>query len=149
SVCLNVPTIDPALWEQYTGMSPRLRAVLLDQIDYFISELPELVHSKRFSLQVNGIDAWSSFSRGGRIELGDAAPVLEGRRDGLDVQRAQLAARFPGVHIDRVRQLHDRAGQLHELGVLSNRRWVELVVRRGRSHVVGCRNMEGGRPDGW
>lgn len=54
---------------------------------------------------------------------------------------AQGRAMFPGLNIYPAVGLSDRAGLLHDKGVISNRTEIERN-RQGKTRIVGCRNSE-------
>jgi len=124
--CLDVPAFEEATWISHVFPEAKLTKVLfeftMDNIRYASSKL------NNFSIQVNGMDA-------------------------AEVYRQVSIAKnmFPGVSVFPAVGLSDRAGILHEQGVISNREEIERN-KAGKTSVVGCRNsFQGvaGRPYGW
>jgi hypothetical protein len=130
NVCINISAFERDRWIENTlagngmDLSAMRRAFrrTMDNIDYATR------HFRNVSIQINEPD---------RI---------------IADRQAELAREmFPAATIRKVEVLSDRAGLLHDAGVLSNRDAIDRL-RAGGSEVVGCNNTFtgiDGRHFGW
>lgn len=146
-ICLNIPAFEPELWEKRSGIKKEKFTQLIDNINYARINLKNLVSNKAFSIQVNGIDETSKFQNSGWLEVGFEAPDISLNENEEQLQLAKKL--FPEVNSFKVPHLIDRAGKLHQLGIISNKKAVDKYLKKKR--VVGCFHGDeiGGRPFGY
>ncbi|MHA2142569.1 MAG: SPASM domain-containing protein [Candidatus Thorarchaeota archaeon] len=149
-LCLNIPAAESQTWSLHTGFEEALFDVLLTNIRYFLSKGSEYVKSRAFSIQMNGINESSHFARGGWLDGMSCIETIYPKGN-LRTQYRLLKTMFPKVAIYEMPHLVDRAGILETYGVFSNRRAIEVRLKRNKSKVIGCGNgvEVGGRPFGW
>jgi hypothetical protein len=129
-VCLNISAFEPEKWIRQT-----------------LNGSESNPHSKgdMFHSVMDNVRYASQQLRGVSIQVNEPDPVEADKQ-------ADIGSRmFPGLNIHRHLSLSDRAGILHEAGVVSNRTEIELQSA-GSSRVTGCRNtLSGveGRHYGW
>ena len=146
-ICLNIPAFEPELWEKRSGINQSRFPQLIENINYARTHLSGMVARKAFSIQVNGIDETSKYQNNGWLEIGFGAPDF---RPNENEQQLQLAkSMFPEVNCFKVPHLIDRAGKLHQLGIISNKKAIDKHLKK--SEVVGCFHGDeiGGRPFGY
>lgn len=153
-ICLNVPAFDAETWSKRSGMPIEHFDGLIDNIRYASEQLPNMVVSKAFSIQINGVHDLSFTDKGGWLTKGINFPtdidldVLNGE---LIQQEKKARELFPNVNIFTVPYLIDRAGLLDD--VMSNKLAIEthLMNTSLEKKVIGCGNGReiGGRPIGW
>lgn len=153
-MCLNIPAFDAETWSKRSGFNINLFDRLISNINYAMQNLPNMVASKTFSIQINGANDNSFTDRGGWLDKGpdfpldmDLDPIL-----GELAKQEYLAKRlFPGLQIFPMPSLIDRAGLLDS--VITNKQAIERNLMRGdkSKRVIGCGNgiEVGGRPNGW
>ncbi|MGI6227170.1 MAG: SPASM domain-containing protein, partial [Peptococcales bacterium] len=123
-------------------------------INYAVQRMPDMVASKQFSIQINGVNKNSFIENGGWLEKGENFPQdidLDPQHGELKKQE-ELAKRYlPGVNIYTVPSLIDRAGMLEKAGIMSNRVAVDTHLKKDKNVVNGCHNgfEVGGRIFGW
>jgi len=146
-ICLNILAFEPDLWEKRSGINKEKFPQLLENINYARENLKNMVTNKAFSIQINGIDETSKFQNNGWLEIGFDAPDF---RPNENEEQLRLAQRlFPEVNSFKVPHLIDRAGKLHQLGIISNKKAIDRHLKKKR--VVGCFHGGeiGGRPFGY
>ena len=146
-ICLNIPAFEPSLWEKRSGIKQEKFPQLIENINYARKTLPDMVANKAFSIQINGIDETSKFQNNGWLEIGFDAPDFLQNENEMQLQLAKRL--FPEVNSFKVPHLIDRAGKLHQLGVISNKKAIDKHLKK--KQVVGCFHGKeiGGRPFGY
>jgi len=146
-ICLNIPAFEAELWEKRSGIKKEKFGQLISNINYARMTLRDMVLNKAFSIQINGIDETSKYQNNGWLELGFEAPDFSPNENERQLQLAKSI--FPEVNCFKVPHLIDRAGKLHELGIISNKKAINKHLKK-RS-VVGCSHGKeiGGRPFGY
>ena len=150
-LCLNIPVFEKELWSKRVGVSEDKFEGLMENVKYAYHKLNDMRIRGAFSIQINGVNSNSLHQRGGWVELPENAPPMD-----LDIHKGELATQFklaktlfPEMNIFTASSLVDRAGELHQVGVLSNRKSIQHILQK--KYVAGCSNggEVGGRPFGW
>ncbi|MGI6224734.1 MAG: radical SAM/SPASM domain-containing protein [Peptococcales bacterium] len=153
-ICLNIPAFDEETWTKRTGMNNKIFSKLIDNIKYAVQRLPDMVASRQFSIQINGVNKNSFIENGGWLERGQKFPQdidLDPQYGELKTQENLAKSHFPGVNIYTVPSLIDRAGLLDRAGIMSNKRAIDIHLKKDKKVVIGCHNgfEVGGRVFGW
>lgn len=150
SICLNIPGFEPEIWSLRSGINIKQYDKLISNISYAVSNLKEMVQSKRFSIQINGVTNRSFIDGGGIMDKGDTFPndmELDNTSGEQFRQRIMAMNLFPEVHIYKVSTLVDRAGLLDD--VISNKSFIKLKQQNNKK-IIGCNNgLNGGRTYSW
>jgi MoaA/NifB/PqqE/SkfB family radical SAM enzyme len=107
----NIPAFEKEVWEDYTGNTGFEHT--MNNVKNVFEKFGAMT-----SIVVNGMDAAKTINQ---VEMGKKL--------------------FPGLNIYPGIGLSDRAGTLHDKGVISNREEIERN-KQGKSKIVGCRNSE-------
>jgi hypothetical protein len=153
-ICLNIPAFDVLTWSKRSGFDISLFDKLMSNIKYAMEVLPEKVHDKSFSIQINCVNKQSFVEDGGWLTKGYDFPqdIDLDLINGELVQQEKLAkSLFLNLNIFTVPSLIDRAGLLNN--VISNKWAIERYLMKDDKNrkVIGCGNGRevGGRPIGW
>jgi len=149
-VCLNTPAFDAETWSKRSGININVFPKLINNIKYAYENLPEMVMSKAFSIQLNGITDHSLRTAGGWIDKGSDFPNdidLNPFNGELEQQYNLAKGMFPKMNVYKNPSLIDRAGLLGS--VISNLPSIQNHAKNRK--FVGCGNgiEVGGRPVGW
>jgi len=151
---LNTPIFsDAELWGRRVNANPNMHKKVLENIEYAIDKLPNMVRNKSFSIVINGIHNGSLYKNGGWITTGKDFPKdldmdVHTGEHAKEVQTAK--ALFPNLQIYGNPSLIDRAGLLSD--VIDNTKAIEKnLMKNPHMEVTGCANAGevGGRPFGW
>lgn len=152
-ICFNIPASEPEEWARATDKPVKMFDKLMEQVSYAVEQLPDMVESKRMSIQVNGINKNSLVEYGGWIQQLVNAPEMD-----MDPETGTLARmtngwkeKFPGLQVYEMPYLVDRNGHLDTHQIITNKSAIESKERKGKERVIGCGNGRevGGRPNGW
>lgn len=151
---LNIPIFsDAELWGKRVNSNPRMHKKVLENIQYAMDKLPDMVKNKSFSVVVNGIHHNSMYENGGWITTGKNFPTdidLNVNNGEHAKEVAKAKSLFPELQIYGNPSLIDRAGLLTD--VIDNKKAIEQhLMNNQHKEVTGCHNSfeVGGRPFGW
>lgn len=153
-VCLNIPAFERELWSKRSGMNVTLFDRLISNLRYAEEKLSSLAATKMLSIQINGANSNSFWSRGGWLTKGEQFPPdmdLHPESGELATQDKLCREMFPTINVYPVPSLIDRAGLLDTAGVISNKMAIDKRLKEDKHEIVGCGNgiEVGGRPFGW
>lgn len=55
-ICMNIPAADEESWSRYTNSNPKIFNKVMENIEYAMENLPEMVVHGQLSIQINGVD---------------------------------------------------------------------------------------------
>jgi hypothetical protein len=114
-LCLNIPAFEAETWSKRSGMNINVFPKLINNIKYAYENLTQMVESKNFSIQINGVNQNSLKSAGGWINKGESFPIdidLDPLNGELETQFKIATNIFPKMNIYKYPHLIDRAGLL-------------------------------------
>ena len=152
-ICMNIPAADEESWSRYTNSNPKIFNKVMENIEYAMENLPEMVVHGQLSIQINGVDNNSLAKNGGWVEiLGNAPEMNLSTEDGdLNKHYIKFKEMFPKLNVYKMNSLIDRAGHLDKYGALTNIQTIDKTLRKDNKKVIRCGNgiEVGGRPNGW
>lgn len=153
-ICLNIPAFEAEVWSKRSGINIKQFDKLINNINYAIQQLPNMVTNKSFSIQINGSNDNSFSDKGGWLDKGPDFPDdmdLNPNSGELITQHNKAKELFPDVQVFSVPSLIDRAGLLDS--VMTNKMAINknLMANDDTKKVIACGNGQevGGRPIGW
>ena len=152
-ICFNIPASNAEQWSKSVNMNIKIFDKLMGNIAYAIEQLPDMVETKRMSIQVNGMNKFSLFEYGGWLDKLKNAPDIDMNPESgsLSQEVIGFTDRFPGLQVYPMPSLIDRAGHLDRREVMTNKRAIDSYLKQDKTKVIGCSNGSevGGRPNGW
>jgi hypothetical protein len=153
-ICLNIPAFDAQTWSKRSGFNINLFDKLINNINYAMQNLPDMIINKSFSIQINGANNNSFSDNGGWLDKGSDFPSdmdLDPFTGELKQQENLARQLFPSLQIFPVPSLIDRAGLLDN--IMTNKQAIERNLMQGdktkKVYMCGNGREVGGRPIGW
>lgn len=152
-ICLNIPASHKEEWAKLTNKPESMFSKIIDNINYAIESLPEMIKDKNLSIQVNGINKMSLTEYGGFITKLSNSPDFDLDVDSgsLSKEEAGFKQLFPLLNIYQMPSLIDRAGHLDKHNIITNIDAIKEKSKRDNKRVVACGNgaQYGGRTLNW
>ena len=132
----NIPAIEKNEWSKQTGFPIEKHQVLIENLDYLMETLPQMVLEKKISVGMNGINEKTLLENGGWIERLENFPNVT--EDTLFEQYWKFLDLYPNLRIYQMVNLHDRDSYLEKNKIYTLSKTIEK--RKNDKHVLGCRD---------